>query len=62
MKFNYIKTHKKQLYRNLLINNQPSDYLSLVSKECNTKYKTIMNNYKNVVDEIILKEDIYIWF
>lgn len=62
MKNNYIKTHKKQLYRNLLINNQLSDYLSSVSKECNTKYKTIMNNYKNVVDEIILKEDIYIWF
>lgn len=86
MKNNYIKTHKKQLYRNLLINNQLSDYLSSVSKECNTKYKTIMNNYKkkdkklseknkinnqmewiklmnnykNVVDEVILKEDIYI--
>ena len=60
LKLNYIKNHKKQLYGNLLINNQLTDYLSSVGNECNIKFETIMNNYKNVVDEIILKEDIYI--
>ena len=88
LKLNYIKKHKKQLYRNLLMNNQLTDYLSSVSNECNIKFETMMNNYKkkdkklskknkmnnqmewiklinnykNVVDEVILKEDIYIWF
>ena len=83
LKLNYIK---KQLYRNLLMNNQLTDYLSSVSNECNIKFETmmnnykkkdkklseknkmnnqmewtkLMNNYKNVVDEVILKEDIYI--
>lgn len=86
LKLNYIKKHKKQLYRNLLMNNQLTDYLSSVSNECNIKFETmmnnykkkdkklskknkmnnqmewikLMNNYKNVVDEVILKEDIYI--
>lgn len=86
LKLNYIKKHKKQLYINLLMNNQLTDYLSSVSNECNIKFETIMNNYKkkdkklseknkmnnqmewtklmnnykNVVDEVILKEDIYI--
>ena len=60
------------------MNNQLTDYLSSVSNECNIKFETMMNNYKkkdkklseknkmnnykNVVDEVILKEDIYIWF
>lgn len=83
LKLNYIK---KQLYRNLLMNNQLTDYLSSVSNDCNIKFETmmnnykkkdkklseknkmnnqmewikLMNNYKNVVDEVILKEDIYI--
>ena len=83
LKLNYIK---KQLYRNLLINNQLTNYLSSVSNDCNIKFETmmnnykkkdkklseknkmnnqmewikLMNNYKNVVDEVILKEDIYI--
>ena len=60
LKLNYIKKHKKQLYRNLLMNNQLTDYLSSVSNERNIKFETIMNNHKNVVDKIILKEDIYI--
>ncbi len=58
------------------MNNQLTDYLSSVSNECNIKFETMMNNYKkkdkklseknkmnnykNVVDEVILKEDIYI--
>lgn len=58
------------------MNNQLTDYLSSVSNERNIKFETIMNNYrkkdkklskknkmnnyKNVVDEVILKEDIYI--
>lgn len=46
MKINYIKKHKKQLYRNLLMNNQLTDYLSSVSMEYNIKFETIMNNYK----------------
>ena len=86
LRLNYIKKHKKQLYRNLLMNNQLTDYLSSVSNECDIKSETmmnnykkkdkklseknkmnnqmewikLMNNYKNVVDEVILKEDIYI--
>lgn len=86
LRLNYIKTHKKQLYRNLLMNNQLTDYLSSVSKECDIKFETmmnnykkkdkrlseknkmdnqmewvkLMNNYKNAIDEVILKEDIYI--
>lgn len=86
LKLNYIKKHKKQLYRNPLTNNQLTDYLSSVSNECNIKFETmmnnykkkdkklseknkinnqiewtkLMNNYKNIVDEVILKEDIYI--
>ena len=86
LKLNYIKKHKKQLYRKLLMNNQLTDYLSAVSNECNIKFETmmnnykkkekklskknkmnnqmewtkLMNNYKNFVDEVILKEDIYI--
>lgn len=46
LKLNYIKKHKKQLYRNLLMNNQLTDYLSSVSNECNIKFETIMNNYR----------------
>ena len=46
LKLNYIKKHKKQLYRNLLMNNQLTDYLSSVSNECNIKFETMMNNYK----------------
>lgn len=42
------------------MNNQLTDYLSSVSNECNIKFETIMNNYKNIVDEGVLKEDIYI--
>lgn len=42
------------------MNNQLTDYLSSVSNERNIKFETIMNNHKNVVDKIILKEDIYI--
>mgnify|MGYP002575693882 FL=1 len=58
------------------MNNQLTNYLSSVSNECNIKFETMinnykkkdkklseknkMNNYKNVVDEVIFKEDIYI--
>lgn len=28
------------------MNNQLTDYLSLVSNECNIKFETMMNNYK----------------
>ena len=43
LKLNYIKKHKKQLYRNLPMNNHLTDYLSSVSNECNIKFETIMN-------------------
>lgn len=58
------------------MNNQLTNYLSSVSNECNIKFETMinnykkkdkklseknkMNNYKNVVNEVIFKEDIYI--
>lgn len=68
------------------MNNQLTEYLSSVSKECDIKFETminnykkkdkrlseknkmdnqmewikLMNNYKNAIDEVIMKEDIYI--
>ncbi len=55
LKLNYIKKHKKQLYRNLLMNNQLTDYLSSVSNECNIKFETIMNNYKKKIKNYLKK-------
>lgn len=86
LRLNYIKENNKQLYRNLLMNNELTNHLILVDNECNNKlnilmneYKkqdekiseknkklkqlewtSLMNNYKNCVEEIIMKENIYI--
>lgn len=86
LRLNYIKENNKQLYRNLLMNNELTSYLILVDNECNNKlnilmnkYKkqdeklseknkklnqlewtSLMNNYKNCAEEIIMKENIYI--
>ena len=83
---NYLKENNKQLYRELLMNNELTNHLISVDNECNDKlnilmneYKkhdeklseknkklnqlewtSLMNNYKNCAEEIIMKENIYI--
>lgn len=86
LRLNYLKENNKQLYRQLLMNNELTSYLISVDNECNNKlnilmneYKkhdeklseknkklnqlewtSLMNNYKNCAEEIIIKENIYI--
>ena len=78
--------NKKALYATLLMKNELTSHLLSVSKECEKRLKTLMNNYiknderlseknkennqiewvqfmnnyKNMADEIILKELIYV--
>ena len=42
---NYIKEHKKGLYQTLLMKNELTNHLLLVSKECEERLKTLMDNY-----------------
>lgn len=86
LRLNYLKENNKQLYRELLMNNELINHLISVDNECNNKlnilmseYKkqdkklseknkklnqlewtSLMNNYKNCAEEIIMKENIYI--
>lgn len=86
LRLNYIKEHKKALYTTLLMKNELTKHLLSVSKECEERLKTLMNNYiknddklsekskennqiewvqlmnnyKNMAEEIILKELIYV--
>lgn len=86
LRLNYIKEHKKALYTTLLMKNELTNHLLSVSKECEERLKTLMNNYikndeklseknkennqmewvqlmnnyKNMAEEIILKELIYV--
>lgn len=86
LRLNYIKEHKKALYTTLLMKNELTNHLLSVSKECEERLKTLMNNYiknddklseknkennqiewlqlmnnyKNMADEIILRELIYV--
>jgi len=45
LKLNYIKEHKKGLYQALLMKNELTNYLLSVSKECDKRLKTLMDNY-----------------
>ena len=86
LRLDYIKNHKKGLYVSLLMKNELTNHLLLVSIEGSKRYKVLMdnyiksdeklfekskennqvewvklmNNYKNMADEIIIKELIYV--
>ena len=45
LRLNYIKEHKKGLYQSLLMKNELTNHLLSVSKECEEKLETLMNNY-----------------
>lgn len=45
LRLNYIKEHKKGLYQALLMKNELTNHLLSVSKECEEKLETLMNNY-----------------
>ena len=45
LRLNYIKEHKKGLYQTLLMKNELTNHLLLVSKECEERLKTLMDNY-----------------
>lgn len=47
LKIEYIKEHKRTLYHELLINNDLTNYLLSVGKECKNRYIIIMENYIN---------------
>ena len=45
LRLNYIKEHKKGLYQSLLMKNELTNHLLSVSKECEERLKTLMDNY-----------------
>ena len=45
LRLNYIKNYKKGLYQALLMKNELTNHLLSVSKECEEKLETLMNNY-----------------
>ena len=45
LRLNYIKEHKKGLYQTLLMKNELTNHLLSVSKECEERLKTLMDNY-----------------
>ena len=45
LRLNYIKDYKKGLYQALLMKNELTNHLLSVSKECEEKLETLMNNY-----------------
>ena len=68
LRLNYIKKYKKALYQSLLMKNELMDNYIKTDERLSEKNKEInqigwvklMNNYKNIVEEIILKELIYV--
>ena len=46
LRLNYLKENNKQLYTNLLMNNELTSYLISVDNECNNKLNFMMNEYK----------------
>jgi len=46
LRLNYIKEHKKGLYQALLMKNELTNHLLSVSKECEERLKTLMDNYR----------------
>ena len=45
LRLNYIKEHKKGLYQTLLMKKELTNHLLSVSKECEERLKTLMDNY-----------------
>lgn len=45
LRLNYIKEHKKALYQSFLMKNELTNYLLSVSKDCDERLKTLMDNY-----------------
>ena len=45
LRLNYIKEHKKALYQSLLMKNELTNHLLSVSKDCEERLKTLMDNY-----------------
>lgn len=45
LRLEYIKKYKKALYQALLMKNELTNHLLSVSKECEEKLETLMNNY-----------------
>lgn len=45
LRLNYIKEQKKGLYQSLLMKNELTNHLLSVSKECEERLKTLMDNY-----------------
>lgn len=45
LRLSYIKNHKKGLYQILLMKNELTNHLLSVSKECEERLKTLMDNY-----------------
>ena len=46
LRLNYLKENNKQLYRQLLMNNELTNHLISVDNECNNKLNILMNEYK----------------
>lgn len=45
LRLNYIKEYKKGLYQALLMKNELTNHLLSVSKDCEERLKTLMDNY-----------------
>lgn len=46
LRLNYLKQHNKALYTALLMQDELTDYLISVDKECNDKFNLLMKQYK----------------
>ncbi|MDO5569149.1 MAG: TnpV protein [bacterium] len=60
LRLNYLKEHKKALYTTLLMKNELTNHLVSVSNESEKRLNFLMDSYKNMTEEIILEELIYI--
>ena len=60
LRLEYLKEHKKGLYTTLLMQDKLTNHLVSVSNECEDRFKTLMNNYRNCAEEIIMSELIYV--
>ena len=60
IRLSYLKEHKKALYISLLMQNELTNHLISVSKDSENLLNNLMENYKNMAEEIILKELIFV--
>jgi hypothetical protein len=52
LRLNYIKRYKKAFYTTLLMKDELTNHLLSVSKECEKRFETLINNYKNNDDKL----------